>query len=313
MVNTVLGPVAADKLGRTLIHEHLIYGFPGYQGDVTLGISRDEAMRISLAGIQKAKEEGVETILDATLNDIGRNPEFLKEVSERAEINVICTTGYYYEAAGESGYFNFRKMQGKDITEEIYELFMAEITSGIAKTGIKPGVIKVCSGNNNISDYDHAFFKAAGRAQKETGTVIITHAERGTLGPEQLELLVAEGAAPEKVMIGHISEINSMDDYIKVAGKGGFIAFDRFVEPCFMGAPSDLAQVESIKALIEKGYGDKVLMAHDAIVSMFGRRLEIGSTLVRISAEIIPLMREIGIAQADIDRIQIDNVNALFS
>ena len=36
-INTVLGPIEAKDLGRTLMHEHLIYGFCGFQGDSTLG------------------------------------------------------------------------------------------------------------------------------------------------------------------------------------------------------------------------------------------------------------------------------------
>lgn len=38
MVNTVTGQVSADQLGKTLAHEHLLFGYPGYQGDLTLGI-----------------------------------------------------------------------------------------------------------------------------------------------------------------------------------------------------------------------------------------------------------------------------------
>ena len=34
---TVTGPVAAEQLGMTLPHEHVIFGYPGYAGDVTLG------------------------------------------------------------------------------------------------------------------------------------------------------------------------------------------------------------------------------------------------------------------------------------
>ena len=33
-VNTVLGPIEAEQLGRTLMHEHLQYGFTGWQGDL---------------------------------------------------------------------------------------------------------------------------------------------------------------------------------------------------------------------------------------------------------------------------------------
>ena len=36
MVNTVTGQTSSDDLGKTLVHEHFAFGFPGFQGD-TLG------------------------------------------------------------------------------------------------------------------------------------------------------------------------------------------------------------------------------------------------------------------------------------
>ena len=41
-INTVTGPVAADPLGKTLMHEHFLYGFMGFQGDATLGAFDEE-------------------------------------------------------------------------------------------------------------------------------------------------------------------------------------------------------------------------------------------------------------------------------
>lgn len=47
-IETVTGPIPVDQLGKTLIHEHFIFGYPGYQGDVTLPLwnSRDGGMPI---------------------------------------------------------------------------------------------------------------------------------------------------------------------------------------------------------------------------------------------------------------------------
>ena len=37
MVNTVTGTISANALGKTLMHEHIQFGYPGFQGDSTLG------------------------------------------------------------------------------------------------------------------------------------------------------------------------------------------------------------------------------------------------------------------------------------
>ena len=33
-VQTVLGPVAANQLGRCLSHQHVLFGYPGWEGAV---------------------------------------------------------------------------------------------------------------------------------------------------------------------------------------------------------------------------------------------------------------------------------------
>jgi phosphotriesterase-related protein len=37
MINTVTGPITSQDLGKTLMYEHIQFGYPGYKGDVTLG------------------------------------------------------------------------------------------------------------------------------------------------------------------------------------------------------------------------------------------------------------------------------------
>ena len=41
-VNSVTGPIDSSKLGRTLMHEHFLFGFCGFQGDSTLGGFKEE-------------------------------------------------------------------------------------------------------------------------------------------------------------------------------------------------------------------------------------------------------------------------------
>jgi len=68
MVNTVTGQISSDDLGKTLVHEHFAFGFPGFQGD-TLGPYDPEAIvETGIEVAEKAKAHGVETIVDATPN-----------------------------------------------------------------------------------------------------------------------------------------------------------------------------------------------------------------------------------------------------
>lgn len=83
---TVTGPVPVEKLGRCLIHEHLIWGAPGYWGDY--GRYDDETIvKRIVEELETLKPYGVKTIVDATPIDCGRRADLLKEASLRCGLN----------------------------------------------------------------------------------------------------------------------------------------------------------------------------------------------------------------------------------
>ena len=101
-------------------------------------------------------------------------------------------------------------------------MMATELTEGIEGTGIKAGVIKLASSEGRIAPMEEILFKAAARAQKETGCAIITHTQKGTMGPEQAELLISCGADPNKIAIGHMCGSTDID-YFERSSKTGCI------------------------------------------------------------------------------------------
>ena len=80
MVNTVTGPVSPDDLGITLMHEHVVFAYPGWYGDCTLApYDHDAALNDALKTMAEIKAYGVKTFVDPTPNETGRNPELLKK------------------------------------------------------------------------------------------------------------------------------------------------------------------------------------------------------------------------------------------
>ena len=127
-VNTVTGQIDTTQLGRTLVHEHLLFGFPGWCSDTTIGaLDFDWAVRYLSDEVRKGKANGVNSIVDATPNECDRNPLLMKAVAEEAEVNVICATGYYFEDVSTAAYWHRHEKFGIDIVEELYEMFVKEI------------------------------------------------------------------------------------------------------------------------------------------------------------------------------------------
>ena len=320
-VNTVTGPISPDDLGMTLMHEHFAFGYPGFQGDQTLGgRSREDIVNTGVAVAENAKSRGVRTIVDATPNDCGRDVEVLQDISERSGVQIICSTGYYYEAEGGPAYFKFR--QGLGSAEgEIYEMFMAEISDGIEGTGIKPGVIKLASSKDAITDYEAMFFRTGARAQAETGIPIITHTQEGTMAPEQAELLIANGANPERVMIGHMDGNTDIAYHLATLAHGVNIAFDRFGVQGIVGMPMDSMRLACLLGLLGLGHGEKIMLSHDTVNVWLGRppilpdvvaELLGGWHITHLFDDILPTLKKAGVTDEQLDTTFVENPRRIF-
>src|SRR5699024_417358 len=270
-IDTVTGRISVENMGKTLIHEHFIFGYPGFAGDVTLGpFRKEEALK---AGVQAANEVmkfGVKTVVDPTPNECGRNPEVLKEISKETGLQIICATGYYYEGEGATTYFKFRQSLGT-AEADIYDMFMKEITDGIATTGIRPGIIKLATSKGEITPYERMFFEAAAKVHQETGIMLLTHTQEGTMGAEQARRLTELGVVPDKVGIGHMCGNTYINYQKKTLETGVKIGFDRFGIQGLVGAPMDEERIATLLQLLDNGYEEQIMLSHDSINYWMGR------------------------------------------
>jgi phosphotriesterase-related protein len=319
-INTVCGPISPDELGVTLVHEHIVYGQPGWYGDTVAPYDRSAVRDAAIERMEELRGFGVTTFVDATPNDTGRDPLLYRDVAEASGMQIICSTGYYPEFDGATGYFKFRQMVGNP-PEEIYELLTTEITEGIGDTGVRAGVIKTGSSHDEITDYERMFMTAAARVQRDTGVPIITHTELGTMGPEQAELLIAEGADPSRIMIGHMSDNDDLSYQRATLDQGVSVAFDRMGLEVTPEAPNDERRIACLIELIAAGYGDRIMISHDSILHWLGRPIEVPDEVAPLIANwepthlfrnVIPALQEGGVTDDQIQTIIEHNPRRLF-
>ncbi|SFF79463.1 phosphotriesterase-related protein [Halobacillus alkaliphilus] len=323
MIETVMGPLDTEKLGKTLIHEHFYFGYPGFQGDMTLGgFDFEEKKHQGIEIAEMVQQQGVETVVDPTPNECGRDVRLLQAVSEATGLNIICATGFYYEGEGATPYFKFRQQLGT-AEEEIYEMFMEEITHGIEGKGIKPGIIKLASSKNEITSYESMFFRAAVRAQKETGIVLLTHTQEGTMGPEQAAFLIEEGADPSKIVIGHMCGATDINQHLQVLNQGVYMAMDRWGLQGIVGAPMDEERKAVLAGLLTLGYEKQLFLSHDTVNVWWGRSPVLPDQLVNLLQNwqpdhlfkrVVPELKEKNaITEEQLAQIFISNSFRLFS
>ncbi|MFC1857240.1 phosphotriesterase [Thermodesulfobacteriota bacterium] len=321
-VNTVTGPVSTDDLGITLMHEHILFGYPGWEGDQTIApFDHQSIVENSVNLLEQLKSLGVKTYVDATPLDGSRCPEIYKEISEKTGVQIICSTGYYYEGEGSSAYWKFRSTM-VDVKEEIYELYMKEITEGIRDTGIKAGVIKLGTSKDIITDYEKLMFQVAARVQKDSGVPIITHTQEGTMGPDQARLLISKGADPKRIQIGHMSDNIDMDYQLRTFEQGVYVSWDRMGLQGLVGCPMDEQRYPVMIDLIKKGYANKMMISHDFVTNWLGRPLILPDEALPLVANwhpthlfnnIIPTLKNGGVTDEQIKTIIEDNPRRIFA
>jgi phosphotriesterase-related protein len=320
-VNTVTGPVSSDDIGKTLVHEHFQFGYPGYQGDSTLGPYDPEAnIKVGLEVAEKVKAHGVKTVVDATPNECGRDVEVLREISERGGINIVCSTGYYYEGEGAPAYFGFRALLGTG-EDDVLEMMLTEINEGINGTGSKAGVIKLATSKDEMTDYEAMLFRCGAKAQAETGVPIITHTQEGTMGPEQAAYLIEQGADPKRVMIGHMDGNSNIAYHLETLSHGVRVSFDRFGIQGIVGAPPDEHRIGTLIGLIGLGYADRLHVSHDTVNVWLGRELVLPDAVAEllknwhpahIFENIVPQLKKGGVTEEQIEQILVENPKTLF-
>jgi phosphotriesterase-related protein len=262
-VQTVTGAIELENLGRTLMHEHLFIAFPGAEYDPTAEFDRAGIIAEAVKRLRQLREEhGVRSFVDPCPIELGRDAGMMAEIAEKSEMNVICTTGFYFEAMGFPVYWRARTV------EEIAELYISEITHGIGKTGVKAGAIKVATGAPVITELEEKFLAAACLAQKATGVPIITHTQDGYGGPQQQKLFADGGVEAHRCLIGHCCGNADPSYHKQVVDGGSYIGFDRIGLHRYM---PDETRADNLVKLVRSGHRAQIMMSQDRHCGWLGK------------------------------------------
>ncbi len=305
--NTVLGPVPTEAMGVTLMHEHVCMSNEGQFLDSRIVDDRADRLATAVGKLVAARDVGIDTIVDATPIDLNRDAAFLKEASEAAQINIVCSTGLYTESHGQPSYFKHMSAQ------ELSDLFVHEITEGIGNTGVRAGVLKCATGEGEITPTEVRTFEAIAHAQSKTGVPVITHTSGGQ-GVEQARILTSNGAEAAQVMIGHVDHKRSSYSYYeRILRTGVNMAFDRCGLQIFL---PDTVRAALIAGLIANGLQDRLFLSMDSVSSRVGEpsAFEVGAPepLVYLMTGFSDLLGQYGVGPETIRTLLTANPARLF-
>jgi len=254
-IMTVTGPVAPGDLGVVLPHEHVFIDLVReYRGN---GLLNDE--HLAKAEVAALRDAGGGTLVDLTLDEIGRDPAALRRVSEATEVRIVMGCGHYRDPYLDRDWFD--RMSVDAIADEITR----DITEGVRGTGVRAGIIgEIGADRRYISAAEERSFRAAARAHRRTGLTISTHAARWPVGLDQLDLLAEEGVDARRVIVGHADSVPIPDYHLALAGRGCYVSFDG------IGTGSRYDQDRTagyVIELVRAGLAAQVLLSHDVCLS----------------------------------------------
>ena len=298
------------------MHEHLLVGWPGWEaeGPADRAARRERRARCTNT-LQELHALGVRTLLDPCPIDLGRDVDLMAECASASGVRIICATGLYKENQGAPAYFQFRTHWG-DALQEMTDVFVRELTEGIGESGIRAGVIKVATGANQITPYETLVLRAAAQAHKATGAPITTHTEDGTMGPQQLDILLGEGVAPEAIVIGHSCGSSHLAYHLSMLDRGAYLGFDRFGLEL---AHPDRERLAALIGLLGVGFERQIVLSHDTVWCWRGRPPKLPPGLLaewepsHVIKRIIPRLRTAGVAEEKIRAMLVDNPRRYFA
>src|SRR5262245_20899779 len=124
-VQTVLGPVEPASLGFTLPHEHTQIALWHIQGRWAYWeLTKDEPVMLDELALFKL--EGGKTLVDLTLDGVGRDPLWLKRLAEQSRTNIVMGGGWYRTA-----YYPVETLIDKRSVDSLAEELVGEATVGV--------------------------------------------------------------------------------------------------------------------------------------------------------------------------------------
>ncbi|PZF82693.1 phosphotriesterase [Jiangella anatolica] len=237
--------VPADVPGTVLAHEHLVVDLTRF-GDPEARVSDDAAVAAELAAART--EHGLGLVVDLTGRGMGGDRARARAIAERAGVEVVVATGWYYERfhpGGEPG----------DSVVRATELLVDDIGSEV-----RPGVIGEIGSSGSASPAERVGLLASAGAALATGLSVATHAHLGRGALEQLDLLTSAGLPPHRICIGHQDLIDDQRQHQAIAAAGAYVAFDTVGKASYQ---PDEKRIELLLALLAAGYARHVLLSND--------------------------------------------------
>lgn len=294
---TVKGPIPAEQAGYTLSHEHLLCDLWRLHNSYD-NILDDESL--ATRELAEYRQAGGVSLVDATSCGLGRNPRALRRISEASGIHIVMGSGWYRERV-------YPSMVYERDTNALADVIVEEVMNGVDGTGIRAGIIgEIGTERYHITPAQERVFRAAARAQRRTGTCVMTHTTHfGELALEQIALLREEGVDSGRIVISHLGDRYDTTSLLEIARQGVYLSVDN-IGYTGSGYPPDEVRAHNVCLLAAEGHLGQVVLGGDVCLKTHLRAYS-GKGYAHVIERFLPLLREQGLTEAAVRQMTVSN------
>jgi len=299
-VETTAGPIDAEQLGRTLVHEHVLSASEEVRFQFPHLYDRDREFAKAVEQVSNAMGHGVKTIVDPAVAGISRDAAFAQRVAAETGAQLVLCTGIYGQHYRTIPHY----FQGRD-EDHMADVFVHDIEEGIQGTGVKAAFLKVAADEPGITPDVEKTHRAAARASRRTDRPIMAHSRPASrTGLEQMRIFLDEGVEPHKVQIAHTGDTDDLDYIEELLAMGPWIGMDRFGIEIYL--PDD-RRVATVVELCNRGHHERMMLSQDACGTIDWFPEEVVQqmlpdwTFTHLFEHILDRLREGGVTDEQID------------
>jgi len=339
-VQTVLGLIDGQLLGKTSCHEHILWDMSTYFQEPATATERGLAHQpvsldnlwwvranpnsnldnqvqtdeqLAIRELLRFKYAGGGTLVELSPLGMARDPAGLARVARATGLNIVMGCGYY---VGQSHPGDMDLKTEEVIAGEIAR----DIFEGVGDTGIHSGIIGEIGCSMPLTHNEEKVLRACAIAQRRTGAAINIHPsidDEALLG--NLRVLREAGADLTRVAVSHVDGFGfNWETRRKVLEMGCYLEFDGFGQSIYhflyMGRvaneDSDVKRIYDICKIIDMGYINQVLLAQDfcfkCCLASYG-----GYGYAHILTNLQPFLRAKGVTEKQINTLLVENPRKL--
>ncbi|MCY0386597.1 phosphotriesterase-related protein [Robbsia sp. Bb-Pol-6] len=338
-VMTVTGPIPVEKMGVTLMHEHILVDASGKWVPPSCCGERDIAeqkVHIGILGALRmnplmnldncrlfdpevAIEElmiyrglGGETVVDPTNLGIGRDPAALQMISRRTGLNIVMSTGFYLEPS-HPFYVDEKSV------EALADQLIFDVGGADERPEVLAGLIGEIGVSAAFTANEEKSLRAAARASAATRVPLSVHLPGWVRhGHRVLDIVEREGADLRHTVLCHMNP--SLRDHAyqhSLAERGAWLEYDMIGMDYYYAdedaqSPSDEENARAIVALIDAGFIGNLLLSQDVFLKTMLTRFG-GHGYGYILKHFVPRLRRLGVTGAQLETLLVVNPQRVFS